>query len=145
VSAREKEIAASGRAALTFAAATAYLVQRQLLKGTSMRTLIVPVLTRTLLASCLVDAQKYTDANGRLRVALAKQPFLPNGISPGPNTMADGGIQEVLSRMGPTREPTIPRGAQFRSVLPVRSLSGSCWATQRAIDSYVCNIRTSSP
>lgn len=64
-----------------------------------MRTLIVPVLTMTLLSSSLVDAQKYTDANGRLRVALAKQPFLPIGTSPGPNTMADGGIQDVLSRM----------------------------------------------
>ncbi|HLG15212.1 MAG TPA: arginase family protein [Blastocatellia bacterium] len=65
-----------------------------------MRTLIVPVLAITLLASSLVDAQKYTDANGRLRVALAKQPFLPNGTSPGPNTMADGGIQDVLARTG---------------------------------------------
>lgn len=62
-----------------------------------MKIILLAVL---LLAPSLVDAQKYTDANGRLRVALAKQPFLPTGTSPGPNTMANGGIQEILAKMG---------------------------------------------
>lgn len=52
------------------------------------------------LAPGLAQAQKYTDAGGRLRVALVKQPFSPNGISAGPNTMANGGIQTLLGRMG---------------------------------------------
>jgi arginase len=47
-----------------------------------------------------IAAQKYVDANGKLRVALAKQPFSPNGTSPGPNTMAQGGIQATLARIG---------------------------------------------
>ena len=35
-----------------------------------------------------------------LRVALARQPFSPNGTSRGPATMADGGIQRILADMG---------------------------------------------
>ena len=46
--------------------------------------------------------QRYTDASGHLRVALVKQPFLPNGISPGPTTIAEGGIQAALTRAGAT-------------------------------------------
>ena len=46
--------------------------------------------------------QRYTDASGHLRVALVKQPFLPNGTSPGPTTMAEGGIQAALARDGAT-------------------------------------------
>jgi arginase len=42
-------------------------------------------------------AQRYTAPDGRLRVALAQQPFLPNGVSPGPKTMAAGGIQRFLA------------------------------------------------
>ena len=52
------------------------------------------------LASSLVHAQKYTAADGKLRVALAKQPFSPTGTSRGPTTMANGGIQDILGRMG---------------------------------------------
>jgi arginase len=48
---------------------------------------------------CVAMAQKYSDSDGRLRVALAKQPFQPNGTSQGPNTMAGGGIQDTLARM----------------------------------------------
>jgi arginase len=44
-------------------------------------------------------AQRYSDADGRLRVALTRQPFSPNGRSNGPATMANGGIQETLGRM----------------------------------------------
>jgi arginase len=37
-----------------------------------------------------------------LRVALAKQPFSPTGTSVGPNTMANGGIQDSLVKLGAT-------------------------------------------
>jgi arginase len=53
-----------------------------------------------LLAPGLTNAQRYTGPDGKLRVALAKQPFSPNGISAGPNTMATGGIQGILAEMG---------------------------------------------
>jgi arginase len=36
----------------------------------------------------------------RLRIALVKQPFVPNGTSTGPTTMASGGIQDALKAMG---------------------------------------------
>jgi arginase len=52
-----------------------------------------------LLPSALL-AQKYTDGNGKLRIALSKQPFSPNATVQGPNTMANGGIQDTLARMG---------------------------------------------
>jgi arginase len=35
-----------------------------------------------------------------LRIALVKQPFVPNGTSTGPTTMASGGIQDALKAMG---------------------------------------------
>jgi arginase family enzyme len=38
--------------------------------------------------------------DAQLRVALAKQPFSPNGVSAGPTTMADGGIQQLLAAAG---------------------------------------------
>lgn len=47
-----------------------------------------------------VQAQNYTGPDGRLRVALSKQPFSPNGTSRGPTTMAEGGIREILAGMG---------------------------------------------
>jgi arginase len=67
-----------------------------------MRRLIVPTLVVALLGPSVASAQEYTGADGRLRVALAKQPFLPSGTSPGPTTMADGGIQAILAGMGAT-------------------------------------------
>jgi arginase len=39
-------------------------------------------------------------AQPKLRVALAKQTFSPNGQSPGPATMAGGGIQQQLAALG---------------------------------------------
>ena len=45
-------------------------------------------------------AQKYTGADGRLRVALARQSFSPTGVSAGPATMAQGGIQQILASLG---------------------------------------------
>jgi hypothetical protein len=52
------------------------------------------------LAPATLDAQKYVASNGRLRMALAKQPFSPTGLSNGPKTMAEGGIQKVLVDLG---------------------------------------------
>ena len=67
-----------------------------------MRKLAVLAVLTILIVPSLLVAQKYTGSDGKLRVALAKQPFLPNGISPGPSTMAGGGIQGILARMGAT-------------------------------------------
>ena len=39
-------------------------------------------------------------AQQKMRVALAKQTFSPNGQSAGPNTMANGGIQQQLTALG---------------------------------------------
>src|SRR5688500_14774725 len=47
-------------------------------------------------------AQRYTGSDGKLRISLAQQPLSPNGRSNGPRTMANGGIQEMLTRMGAT-------------------------------------------
>jgi arginase len=60
---------------------------------------MIPLIV-AVLAPAAAQAQKYTGPDGRLRIALAKQPFSPNGTSAGPNTMANGGIQDVLTRMG---------------------------------------------
>jgi arginase len=49
-----------------------------------------------------VQAQKYVGGDGKLRVALAKQPLSPNGPSKGPTTMAEGGIQRILTDLGAT-------------------------------------------
>ncbi len=65
-----------------------------------MRRLIAPSLVILLLSPSLMRAQRYSGSDGRLRVALAKQPFSPNGTSQGPSTMANGGIQKVLAEMG---------------------------------------------
>src|SRR5262249_22152263 len=48
---------------------------------------------------------KYKAADGKVRVALAQQPFSPNGPSPGPKTMAGApgdGIQKALADLGAT-------------------------------------------
>jgi arginase len=52
-----------------------------------------------LLLAPLAPAQKYTAPDGKLRVALVKQPYSPTGTSVGPNTMANGGIQQILAGM----------------------------------------------
>jgi 3-mercaptopyruvate sulfurtransferase SseA/arginase family enzyme len=49
-----------------------------------------------------VPSAQFTDASGQLRIALVKQPFVPNGTSIGPSTMADGGIQQALGGLGAT-------------------------------------------
>jgi arginase len=58
------------------------------------------VLLLALLPSLASAQTKYTGPDGRLRVALSMQPFSPNGISKGPETMASGGIQEILTKLG---------------------------------------------
>jgi arginase len=47
----------------------------------------------------LAPAQKYSAPDGKLRIALVKQPFSPTGTSVGPNTMANGGIRQILAGM----------------------------------------------
>ncbi len=60
------------------------------------------VLFTTLALPAPASAQRYTDADGRLRVSLAQQPLSPNGRSTDPHTMAEGGIQRILAGMGAT-------------------------------------------
>lgn len=67
-----------------------------------MRRPVALALAIVLIASGITHAQRYTTADGRVRVALAKQPFSPTGISAGPNTMANGGIRQILEEMGAT-------------------------------------------
>ena len=55
-----------------------------------------------LTATQILHAQKYTAPDGKLRISLVKQPFSPNGTSVGPNTMANGGIQQILGGMNTT-------------------------------------------
>jgi arginase len=47
-------------------------------------------------------ARRYTGSDGKLRVALAQQPFSPTATVPGPRTMAEGGIQQQLTAIGAT-------------------------------------------
>ena len=64
--------------------------------------LLAFVLSVTLGVSPDAEQKKYQGPDGKLRVALAKQPFSPNGLSKGPATMADGGIQKILADLGAT-------------------------------------------
>lgn len=66
------------------------------------RRLKISALGLTLAVASVAQGQRYQDANGRLRVALAQQPFSPNGTSRGPATMANGGIKEILAGLGVT-------------------------------------------
>ncbi|HSL24162.1 MAG TPA: arginase family protein [Vicinamibacterales bacterium] len=52
------------------------------------------------IASPHAQPTKYIDPAGRARVGLVMQPFVPNGTSQGPRTMANGGIQEQLKELG---------------------------------------------
>jgi len=63
---------------------------------------IVALLIISSLSATIAVAQKYTGADGHVRVALAKQPFSPTGTSTGPNTMANGGIQKLLADLEAT-------------------------------------------
>jgi arginase len=68
---------------------------------TTMRNLIL-ILAFAAALDAQAPANRYKGADGKLRVALAQQPFLPNGTSPGPKTMANGGIQRALADLGAT-------------------------------------------
>jgi len=48
------------------------------------------------------SGRRYTGGDGKVRVALAEQPFSPNAVVPGPRTMAEGGIQAQLASLGAT-------------------------------------------
>ena len=67
-----------------------------------MRIPLAPMLAIFLALPSLGAAQRYTAPDGKLRVALSRQPFSPNGTSPGPNRMATGGIQQILAGLGAT-------------------------------------------
>jgi len=62
-----------------------------------MRRLIFTALIITLFICGPAQPQKYTNPDGKLRLALVEQPFSPTGTSTGPNTMANGGIQQILA------------------------------------------------
>jgi arginase len=66
------------------------------------RRAIVAILMLTVVITAAAFQQRYADTSGRLRIALVKQPFVPNGTSIGPTTMASGGIQEELAKLGAT-------------------------------------------
>ena len=65
-----------------------------------MRKVMVAAAAVVWLLASPAAAQRYTGPDGKLRVALARQPFSPNGTSPGPRTMAQGGIQRLLEGLG---------------------------------------------
>ncbi|HYN09428.1 MAG TPA: rhodanese-like domain-containing protein [Vicinamibacterales bacterium] len=69
------------------------------MKSLSIRAAFLLLATSAAMAS---PSAQFTDAGGRLRVALVKQPFVPNGTSTGPTTMAEGGIQQALAGLGAT-------------------------------------------
>jgi arginase len=56
----------------------------------------------SLAAAPAAQGRKYVGGDGKLRVALAKQPLSPTGPSKGPDTMASGGIQKILADLGAT-------------------------------------------
>jgi arginase len=64
------------------------------------RKLMMSALALILVFSSLARAQRYTGPDGKLRVALALQPFSPTETTPGPRTMAQGGIQTILAGLG---------------------------------------------
>src|SRR5882672_5157274 len=67
-----------------------------------MQQLIVLLLAAGMLVQMPGATRRYRAADGTLRVALAQQPFSPNGTVPGPRTMAQGGIQKMLTDLGAT-------------------------------------------
>ena len=60
------------------------------------------IVLASLVAPPAFGQQRYVGPDGKVRVALAQQPFSPNGTSPGPRTMAEGGIQQQLAALGAT-------------------------------------------
>jgi arginase len=68
----------------------------------SRQLVIVAMLIGGVAAASPVGQTKYVGSDGKLRIALAKQPLSPNGPSKGPTTMAEGGIQKILANLGAT-------------------------------------------
>lgn len=62
-----------------------------------MRKLVAPALVALLLAPSLLHAQRYTGSDGRLRVALVKQPFSPAGTSAGRTQQKTGSFPVCVS------------------------------------------------
>jgi arginase len=67
-----------------------------------MRRTITLALVAAMVPPATARAQRYTDQAGHLHIALAQQPFSPNGTSQGPHTMVTGGIQQTLAGMDAT-------------------------------------------
>jgi arginase len=68
-----------------------------------MRATVLSIICASLLSQpATAAAQRYTGADGKLRIALSQQPFSPNGTSVGPRTMLNGGIQQRLAALGAT-------------------------------------------
>ncbi|HXT68654.1 MAG TPA: arginase family protein [Vicinamibacterales bacterium] len=65
-----------------------------------MKSAVFAALVALLIAGAA--AHQGAQAPSALRIALVKQPFIPNGTSVGPTTMASGGIQEALAKLGAT-------------------------------------------
>jgi arginase len=65
-----------------------------------MQRLMAAAFAAGLLVPTPGAGQRYTGPDGKLRVALVQQPFSPTGTSAGPRTMAQGGIQPMLSGLG---------------------------------------------
>jgi len=66
----------------------------------SLVPIAVAAITALALTVTPAGAQTYVDDQGRVQVALVKQPFVPDGTSVGPTTMANGGIQDQLRELG---------------------------------------------
>jgi arginase len=66
-----------------------------------MKTHTASIIVGSVLAMTTVSHHR-TEVLGAegIRVALVKQPFIPNGTSVGPQTMASGGIQAELAKLG---------------------------------------------
>jgi hypothetical protein len=77
---------------------------------TLFRVSIAAVALATTAVATSTPPQTYRNPEGKIRVALAKQPLSPNGPSRGPTTMAEGGIQEA----SPPFRPPIRAGYRSR-------------------------------
>jgi arginase len=65
-----------------------------------MKTLAASIVVSSLLAMAVAHHGAVVLGAESLSVALVKQPFIPNGTSAGPQTMASGGIQAELAKLG---------------------------------------------
>lgn len=68
----------------------------------AVKKLVASALLTGLALASPVASQGGAKSTAPLRIALVKQPFIPNGTSVGPTTMASGGIQAELAKLGAT-------------------------------------------